>query len=175
MARHQRSFRGSPSRATRLTKTWFRTFIDDAPVTTTQSLVASVTVAEGVQMQTVMRTRGNLLVTAVPDSAADSGVLALGICVVRETAAAVGGLSLPGPIVDEGADFWLWHRYVGLADPAASAASGDSIGLNVRVEIDSKAMRKVQADSRVVLMAEMGQGEFTTVNLHGGIAFLLGC
>ena len=175
MPRGRVRYSGNQSRATRLTKTWFRLTVDDVPITTTQGSLGAVQVSEGVQMQTVMRTRGNLLVTAIPDAAADSDVLALGICVVREEAAAAGGTVLPGPIADQGADFWLWHRYIGLGDGVSTSGDASSIGNNVRVDIDSKAMRKVQAGSRIILMGEMLNGEFGSVVVHGGLGMLLGC
>jgi len=144
-------------------------------MTTTQSVIASITLAEASLLDaTVLRTRGELIVVAIPDAATDSDVLGLGLIVVSAAALSVGGTSVPGPIADVSNDGWLWHRFVGLdaaGDTAVDASSNASV---VRVEIDAKAMRRMPQDWALVLMGELTSGDFAQVTVTGGVRTLLG-
>ena len=139
---------GIRSRATRLSKVWSN-IVPFAPtgLSGVQAILGSFALIEGaLQDATVLRCRGNLFVTAVPDAATDSDTVGLGICVVTEAAAAVGGTSVPGPINDQGYDGWLWHQYVPLDALLLTAVDPQAITTNVRVEIDAKGMRKLPQD-----------------------------
>jgi len=167
---------GSRSRATRLSKVWTAIpIIAPTGLSGTQAVMGSLTLGEtALQDATVLRCRGNLLITAVPDAATDSDTVGLGICVVTAAAIAVGGTSIPGPINDLGFDGWLWHQFVPLDAVSLTAADEQAITLNVRVEIDAKAMRRMPQDHGVVLMAESNTGLFSSVQVSGGMRILLG-
>ena len=162
-------------RGARLRKTWCRVNFPAVGLTTTQAVLASCGVSELSAIDaTVLRTRGDLLIAAIPDASTDSDVVGLGMAIVTDNARAAGGTSLPGPINDESSDVWFWHRYVPLDAVSLTAGDPTAITLNVRVEIDSKAMRKLVADQDAVLMAELVSGAFQNVAILGGIAVLLG-
>jgi len=133
-------------------------------ITTTQSILSSFSFTEAT---TVVRIRGNLLVSAVPDAALDDEVVGLGIAVVSDAAAAVGGTSVPGPIAN-GSFSFLWHTYVPLISLAATAASDVGIGLQKDIVIDSKAMRKMKTSDTLALIAELSTGEMQSVFVQGG-------
>ncbi len=173
MARARRNF-SRPSRATRLSKFWSRQSLSGTVVSTTQSALAASVITEGVQDVTLLRARGDFLVVAIPDAASDNDVLAMGLIVANQSAITAGGVSLPGPILDQDSDAWLWHSYVGLDAVTATAGTDVEGSLIARVHLDSKAMRKVQADQGVVLMAELVGGAFAAVEVSGGCAFLFG-
>jgi len=120
---------------------------------------------------TVLRSRGNIFVTATPDAADDDDVIGFGIIVATDQAVAAGGASLPGPIADPDAD-WLWHQYVPMSARALTAYAGDAIGLNARVEIDSKAMRRGTTNQQTVLIGELSSGQFSSVIAHAGFRLL---
>ncbi len=162
------------SGGSQMIKSWQRASVDAVAVTTTQGIVSAFVQSEGAFDITLFRTRGDLLITCAPNAATDNEVIGLGVCIVSSTAATVGGASVPGPIVDAGADFWLWHKFVGFDANGATAEAGDSLTANARVEIDSEAMRKLVADQTVVLVAEALTGEMGGVLLNGGISFLFG-
>ncbi len=168
----------SAGRGSRLRKTWQAIPVaDNAIASTTQQAIGSITIAEGSALEaTILRSRGELLITATPDAGGDSDVLGLGIVVVRANALAVAGVALPGPIADQGSDSWLWHAYIPLdAFGAANEAAAQLVNsCQTRVMIDSKAMRKLPEDSAVVLMFELLTGDFAVVNVSGGCRFLLG-
>jgi len=162
-------------RGTRLSKTWIgETASGITSVTATQVMLIFTGISEAtLGSTTLLRSRGNVLCVATPDAAGDSDVLGLGLIVVHSNARVAGGVSLPGPINDDGAD-WLWHQYVPLHSGGITSTTGDNIGSNVRIEIDSKAMRRVPTDHDIVLMAEVADGDFATVAVNAGVRFLFG-
>ena len=90
------------SRGARLSKIWCRSSFGPSTPTVTQAELTSCTLTELALPGdvTLLRTRGDIFVQAAPNAAGDDEVLALGICVVNETARVVGGASLPGPHAD---------------------------------------------------------------------------
>ena len=172
-----RGFAGQ-GRGARLRKSWSAMTVADVVVmSTTQAVIGSVSLGAGSGLEaTVLRSRGELLVTASPDDVADSDILGLGLIVVRAAALAAGGVSVPGPILDQSSDSWLWHQYVPLdafgASTEATARTGGSAWS--RVVVDAKAMRRLPEDSAVVLVGELTSGDFASVIVSGGVRFLLG-
>ncbi len=167
------------SRATRLSKSWSNMLVNSSGsvLSTTQGVIGSVTISEGtIGEATVLRCRGNLLITCTPNAAADSDVVGLGLIVVTAAALAVGGTSIPGPLLDQGNDGWLWHQYVPFdAFGATTETEGNQLlSLAARVEIDAKGMRKLPQDWALVLMAELDSGEMASVRLFAGMRVLLG-
>ena len=155
-------------------KEWSGATFDNVNVTATQVLLASVTISLGAgQSNTVLRSRGEIILQAVPDAATDTEIVAIGIGVVTEQARAVGGTSLPGPITELAWDGWLYHRFIALEGNPLTAASADAILLNRIIEIDSKAMRKLPSGSAVVLVAQASIADMV-VTAIGGIRWLLG-
>ena len=147
---------------------------DNVNVTTTQGVLAFVDVVIGAgQDNTVLRSRGELVVQAVADAATDTAVMGLGIGVITTNSRIVGGTSVPGPITDIGWDGWLYHRFVGFEANPATSASNVAILLNRVVDIDSKAMRKLPEGSSVVLIAEVSTADMVVTAL-GGMRWLLG-
>ena len=156
------------------TKSWIGTFnLSPIALSTTQAVILSIALLEGTIRETLLRTRGALLLAAIPDLAADETVVGLGVIVVHANALAIGTTALPGPLNDVGAD-WLWHQFVTFDALGASGETGDSNSLVAQVEIDSKAMRKVAPDSVVVLMGETATDEMANVTASGGIRLLFG-
>ena len=94
-------------------KSWTGTQFDATVVSTTQEAMASVSLPETNVTGTVLRVRGGLFLKATPNAATDDDVVGLGLIMVHSNALAAGGVALPGPINDMGAD-WLWHQFVGM-------------------------------------------------------------
>ena len=161
-----------PQRRQRMSKVWAGAVFGESTLTVTQKLLTSISGASAVD-ETVLRSRGEVLIVGVPDAVTDDEVVGLGLMVVTLDAAGVGGVSLPGPIANLDAD-WLWHQLVPLASAAVTAGSDSAIGLVVRVPIDSKAMRKVPLNRTVVLVAELSTGEMSEVRVNGAIRILFG-
>ena len=123
-----------------------------------------------VEPVTLLRIRGNLLVKGTPNAVADDDVVGLGFIVATDNAVAAGGASLPGPILNPDAP-WIWHQYVPLSAGSAGLL-GDDIGSVVRVDVDSKAMRKLGISEQLVLVAEISTDEYASVTLNGGFRVL---
>jgi len=109
---------------------------------------AVVSTADGV---TVVRTRGELVVALAALAGAFEGFHgAFGIGVASVAAITAGIGSLPLPIDDETDENWIYHRYFSIV--AMSAINGgvaldedftNPVTSALRVEVDSKAMRKL--------------------------------
>jgi len=140
-------------------------------LTGTQALLQSLTPSD-IDAVTVTRCRGSIHITAVPDAAGDADVIAFGIAVVSSQAATAGGAALPSPAGAPGYPF-LWHQFVPIRSAAATAAS-DLEAFNFRIEIDSKAMRKMKSvQETVALIGELTTNEFASVNVISGLRVLL--
>ena len=161
----RRSSRSNPIRS------WSGTSISTVvSVTTTQQVVTVLSLFTDFP-ETLLRSRGSLLIQATPDAADENDILGIGLIVVNEAASSAGGVSVPGPLNDIDAD-WLWHQGIAFDSRVATSYTGDHIGLNKRVEIDSKAMRRVARDQTIVLVAEAATGEFVSLRLTGFLRML---
>ena len=102
--------------------------------------------------QTILRTRGEFLVSTDQSAATEHIFGAWGLAVVSEEAAAIGITAVPTPITDQDSDLWFaWVPF----------HAGLRFGTNVafqnvieRYTIDSKAMRKLSGNQRIVEVIE---------------------
>ena len=153
-------------------KGWLGVTNSGVPVTSVQAAIISIANIEGQVRETILRSRGEVLLQATPDAATDSDVYGFGLIVVHSNAVTIGTTALPGPIADIGAD-WLWHRFVPMDAVTLTAADPNARAVVSRFELDSKAMRKIAPDHTLVLMAESG-GVFASAAVSVGLRVLLG-
>jgi len=103
--------------------------------------------------ETVIRTRGLLSVGSDQVAATEDIVGAFGIAVVTAQAVSVGITAVPHPGTDAAWGGWLYHTFF-----AAQMRFASAIGLHpdwvTNTVIDSKAMRKVDEDERLVVVIE---------------------
>jgi len=103
--------------------------------------------------ETVIRTRGLFGIASDQVSSGEDQIGAVGICVVSEAAVSVGISAVPLPDSDAGWGGWLWHSYF-----AARLSFASSIGFQpnmlVLTVIDSKAMRKVGDEDRLIMVVQ---------------------
>jgi len=141
-------------------------------ITATGSTGASVGAQSAVDGNTLVRTRGELLLTLLAAAAAGDGFIgAFGIGVVTAQAFGIGITALPTPIDEEDWDGWLYHRYFSvvsssiISDTVSSADDfANAVSAVLRVEIDSKAMRKVPENmtvAAVLQVTEVGTATMT--------------
>ncbi len=102
---------------------------------------------------TVLRTRGELVITADQASSSERQWAAYGFAVVSDQAAAIGVSAIPTPVTDQGSDLWFVYQALINAYEFQTAASTTPIGK--RYSFDSRAMRKVEDGQDVVEVAEM--------------------
>ena len=172
-SRSRSSFRSSSARSLRRKTSWQigpSTGASGEPVTIIAS--SSVLAAKGASIAvdgiTTVRWRGELnLLLSLADAAGSGFHGAFGIGVAT-TAAFLGGVAtLPTPLDEEDWDGWVYHRYFSLLSggPLATATAADqqsqvnSMSAAVRIEVDSKAMRKEMSDMTefaIIQVVEIG-------------------
>ena len=121
----------------------------------------SIAVEDGM---TLARLRGEFLMhLATADAANTSLVGALGIGITKAAAFAIGATAMETPIDDETWDGWIYHRYFALnavesitaATSAAEGLQANSTVAAVRIEVDSKAMRKLITEDVIFAMVQV--------------------
>ena len=117
---------------------------------------------------TLVRTRGELLVSLLTASATGDGFLvAAGLCVVSENAFNAGVASVPDPLADMDWEGWFWYKTTNLL-AAAISPLGNELGATInRIEIDSKAMRKIKSTD--VIVGVIGTTENATATMNSAL------
>jgi len=115
------------------------------------------TATDALRPYTIVRTR--LYVGAHSDQsiAAESWLFAVGMCIVSDQAAAIGITAIPTPVTDLASDAWYLHQFMSGAYGFSSAIGNEEIGL-YRLNIDSRAMRKVEDGFDNALVVESSSG-----------------
>ena len=102
---------------------------------------------------TIVRTRGNWMVKSDQSAASEDYVGSMGYAVVSDQAVAIGVTAVLTPATDQASDlFFVYETYNGRFDLVGTAINEDIIPMN----FDSKAMRKVEDGSNVVVTLEAG-------------------
>jgi len=121
---------------------------------------------------TIVRMRGEFsawleVVTSIGDGFSR---MALGFAIVSENAAGIGVTAVPAPLTDVGWDGWFYHKQFGPIQ-GFSVTESDNTGpaSQIRMEIDSKAMRKGHASDVIVGVLEVA-GEVGAATLTFGCA-----
>ena len=83
------------------------------------------------------------------------GSVAFGLAIVDAAAFAIGITAIPHPFSDSDWDGWLWHWQGSLYGPSSTVTNAAGPA-NVRIPIDSKAMRKWKQFDALVGVAEFG-------------------
>ena len=107
--------------------------------------------------ETVIRTRGVVSIQSDQIVATEVQLGAYGIAIVTAQAVSVGITAIPHPVTDAAWGGWFFHTYF-----ANSMKFGTAVGIQydraTNFEIDSKAMRKVDEDERLVAVVENSSG-----------------
>ena len=103
---------------------------------------------------TIVRTRGYMSVRSdgFAVSTAEIYEAAYGEIVVTDQASAAGVASVPTPAAEDALDWHVYERSGGRTQ--ISAAGLDQFNVNVRQDIDSKAMRKVDVGEDLITVVE---------------------
>ena len=103
--------------------------------------------------QTIVRSRGVFFFQSDQLASTEQQLGAVGVGVVTEQAAGIGVTAIPHPVTDADDGLWFVHRYF-----ASGLALASAVGFDPRegqmLEIDSKAMRKVGGNERLVIVVE---------------------
>ncbi len=152
------------SRGTRRPTTWVQS-TDETSFTTVAAATAVLdqSLVSG-DPTTIVRTRGQITVISDQAAAGERPFGALGMNIVSAEALAAGAASIPPPYSNSGDDGWFLHQFFD-----APVRFGSGVGFNnisKTFAFDSKAMRKVSPDDRIVVMVENGSAA-------DGLVFLL--
>ena len=126
-------------------------------------LGSAISLVAGVSALTIVRTRGEFKAYLTAATARSDGFQgAFGIGIATLAAVTAGIASVPTPITEADSDNWLYHRFFGCqgSDVISGGAATDSDQANVvtaalRVEVDSKAMRKMTDESAIYSCIEI--------------------
>ncbi len=102
---------------------------------------------------TVVRT--HLVVRLSSDQLASDEIqiAAVGLAVVSDQAVAVGVTAVPTPFTDAESDLWFVHQWM-LNDMQLITAAGFDGNAGQHYIVDSKAMRKVEEDTQIIIVGE---------------------
>ena len=101
---------------------------------------------------TILRMRGEVLFLFDSAPEAASITIAMGIGVVSTDAANAGVGSLPDPAGEPDYPWLYWKSISLLSQTAGTAAEQNPIGQAFRLEVDSKAMRKIKPGQSLVVI-----------------------
>ena len=158
----------SRSRAPRRKTSWIFGPGDETitAVSTSSSVILGAGLSVGADGLTLVRTRGELMLWLTAATALNNGFLgAFGIGVVTDPAFVAGIGSLPTPITEMDWDGWLYHRFINVisAETILGGAVTDEAGqvhpvtAGQRIEVDSKAMRKIGVEEIVFAAIEVAE------------------
>ena len=129
-----------------------------APETSTTAVPASSaqllqTFTPIVGGETVLRTRGLISIASDQEAFDELQIGAYGIGVVTEQAASIGITAIPHPNTDAAWGGWLYHTYYSYQYRSLTAV-GAMADFAHQIVVDSKAMRIVRDDERLVMVIE---------------------
>ena len=121
---------------------------------------------------TIVRIRGSIeLLLAAATAVGDGFLGAIGIGIVSTPAFAVGITAVPTPITEIEWEGWLYHRFI---QHRSSVATAGFVGANIqRIEIDTKAMRKISTQEVVFMAAEFTEGGTADMRVAAGTRMLV--
>jgi len=131
---------------------------------------------------TIVRLRGELLLYLLTASGASSGFTgAFGIGKATLQAGNIGITALPTPLDEEDWDGWLYHRYFSVmaadqivgANAATNNANQNPQSAALRVEVDSKAMRKLPENNILFGALQVLEVGTSTMAMHFNSRMLL--
>jgi len=114
---------------------------------------------------TIVRTRLRIFIESDQAAASELMHAAYGRMVVSDQAAAAGTASVPAPLTNTDAPWYVWEALFN------KFLFGDATGFlepsGTMIEVDSKAMRKVGNNEDVVSVIEMGTGDGGAISQIG--------
>ena len=168
MARRRDFVRGASAIKSRRMTQWFRS----TDVTVYTSLGGATAIIDqelaGITEPIIaIWLRGQINVITDQEIATERPFGAVGACVVSDQALAAGVGSVPTPITDKDSDLWLMHQY--FHAPVTHLSSVGEARVDQTFAFDSKAVRKIPADSSIIWVVETG----STVGIRYLLQFAL--
>ena len=145
-------------RAQKRKSTWLFVGLSQSilPSVGSAAVVASLNAAAlALRPFTVVRSRLYAHIDSDQQAAGENYTGAVGIAVVSDQALAIGITAVPTPVTDAGSDLWFLHQWM-IGALTFSSAVGLDANAGVGMNIDSKAMRKVDVGQDLIVVVERG-------------------
>ncbi len=142
----------SYARSAKRQSDWFGIAFADTTLTTIGGTIVASLNATALAMRpfTIVRTHLEVMVMSDQSGAVERQAGAIGVAVVSDQASAIGVTAVPTPVTDLASDLWYLHQVLF----ATESSLTDRATPGNFYSIDSKAMRKVNADEDVVFVEE---------------------
>ena len=129
-----------------------------------QSVIAGSGLIPNQDGLTIVRTRGlfDWFLDGPGTADGDGYFGAFGIGIVTDAAFAAGITAIPTPITEQDWDGWFYHTFLSVHQP--DVTFGGSPAAHQRIEVDSKAMRKIAVGETVVAVIEVVEIGTATFN-----------
>jgi len=121
--------------------------------------------ADALRPFTVVRTRLTMLVESDQSGASEISRGAMGMIVVKDQASAIGATALPAPGTNTNAEWFVYEPFLHSFEFITGVGFQSRVG--TRIDVDSKAMRKVAQNEDVVMMFENLAGSGSRVSVQG--------
>ncbi len=105
---------------------------------------------------TIVRIRQTLAWKSDQTAATERQIGAVGFAVVSDQAVAIGITAVPTPVTDLASDLWMLHQFFMSHFTVTSAIGSES--QYHQIDVDSKAMRKVEDGQDLVEVGELATG-----------------
>ena len=116
---------------------------------------------------TIVRTHLEVEFGSDQVAASEVQIAAIGLAIVSDQASAIGITAIPTPITDLDSDLWFMHQPM-INSMFVGDATGVKQPFSSRYSIDSKAMRRVNADEDMVFVLEgASAGSGVTITTMG--------
>jgi len=165
MARRHGRFIRPPSR----TKMWIGAGVASANVAASSAVLFGSLNAAALLLRpfTILRTHLQVMFTSDQQALGENPFGAFGIIVVSDSAVAAGVASVPTPISEPTADFFVYQGLQSQFIIGDATGFMEHIGDSVGYTIDSKAMRKVGHDDEVAMIFELRSAVGALVGVEG--------
>ena len=128
--------------------------VQTSVVAGTKTLLFGLTPSVAID-STILRVRLMMLITSDQSIAGEDQVGAFGFIIVTNAALAAGAASIPGPVSDVSADWFVYQPFVQRFRHSSSIGMTQNGTFGVQYDIDSKAKRILQGtDESIAVMIE---------------------
>ena len=166
MARGRAPFRGGRQVSQRRQTAWAIGVNGTVAHSTSVAQLYSVGAVPSAEGLTIVRIRGTFLAYLVTVGSNNDGFKgAVGIGIVTDEAFTAGIASIPAPFSDEEDELWIWHSFFHIIGASTSSPSQQPAA-TVRLEVDSKAMRKFPVGNTLFAAVEVVESGVVSGESH---------
>ena len=123
---------------------------------------------------TIVRIRGYIEFSLLTSDVVNGGFFgAVGIGVFTDEAFTAGAGSIPSPLTDSDWNGWMWHNFWSVRSVTATVGDGvNAFSAYQRIEIDTKAMRKIDSGMIVCGVIDQTETPNATAEVHADTRML---